>query len=83
MSIDSYTKVVLTAIALALIVIALNPWIHPSHARAQVMAQRTQWEDPIPVVIVDPPMLVPSWGFSPSLANKARVTRSGALLVQP
>jgi len=80
-TVDRYTKAVLTVIALALTVIALNPWIHPPQTAAQTVSQRAQWEDPIPVVIVDPSILMPSWGLSPSLANKARVESGGALRI--
>ncbi len=34
MVIDSYTKVILTAIAFASAVVAVNPWIAPRHASA-------------------------------------------------
>ncbi len=36
MIIDFYTKTVLTMIAVALAVIALNPWVIPNPARADV-----------------------------------------------
>lgn len=34
MAIDLYTKVVLTVIAIAVVIIALNPWLTPTSAEA-------------------------------------------------
>lgn len=56
-------------------------WLNIQLLVRPVSAQATRWEDPIPVVIVNSPILNPSWGLGPSLANKAGVTRNGELVV--
>ena len=68
-------SVLLLAIVLELAWLNIQVLVRPANAQAP------RWEDPIPVVIVNPPIMNSSWGLGPSLANKVRVTSGGELIV--
>ena len=66
MATDPYLRVVLTVIAIALLLIAMNPWISPRAATAQS-------QQPVPVYTVNGPY---------GLFTYAKVGTDGALRVE-